>query len=88
MDFSNKSQRSQYPAKTTFLFLHPKNLQDFTVSSFLKRGEIEFEISKLICKLYLVLFKIKQKPYRTYKKESCCLLLQSIIIDNLSIKNS
>lgn len=46
-------------------------------SSFLKKSrKIKFEICNLVCKLYLVLFKIiKQKQYRIYqkKKKSCCL---------------
>lgn len=61
-------------------------------SSFLKKSrKIKFEICNLVCKLYLVLFKIiKQKQYRIYQKKKKKLLpaLQSIIINNLSFKDS
>lgn len=58
MDFSNQSRRPHIQQNITFLFPHLKKNQqkDFTVSPFSKKKN--FEIDRLLCKLYLILISL------------------------------
>lgn len=65
MDFSNKCRESHHPAR------HHLSVRSSEKSPFLKKEKKKnFEIGNLVCRLYLILFKIiKQKQYSNLTKK-------------------
>lgn len=72
MDFSNKCREPQHPTR------HHLSIRSSEKSPFLKKEKKKnFEIGNLVCKLYLILFKIiKQKQYCTLTKKKVVHLIR------------